>query len=192
MINPKISKRGGGGYAAAEQAGEISNGMAARTRSTVGLRLQLVIAVLLLMTSRVLSQDKITEAPTLPPTATPTCTPTAAPTLAPTSSSVRTYRVSYAFTGGEQSFQVPDGTTSVSIVLYAAQGGGTLGGFGASITGTISVVAAELLRVYVGGQGGATGAAGFNGGGTGYGSSGTGGGGGTDIRRLGMLPLTAW
>jgi hypothetical protein len=28
MINPKISKRGGGGYAAAEQAGEISNGPA--------------------------------------------------------------------------------------------------------------------------------------------------------------------
>ncbi|KAJ1429032.1 hypothetical protein B484DRAFT_62876, partial [Ochromonadaceae sp. CCMP2298] len=97
-----------------------------------------------------------------------------------------TYTVLYACTGGVQFFQVPDGTTSVSVVLFGAQGGGiSRGGMGAAVSGTIGVVAGELLYVYVGGQGGATGAAGFNGGGRGYGTYGTGGGGGTDIRRLG-------
>ncbi len=103
---------------------------------------------------------------------------------------------SYASTGGEQTFLVPDGVQSISVKAVGAPGGtsdsGTNpGGFGATVTGTLSVSPGQTLYVEVGGL--ATDGAGcnfhqvcvggFNGGGSAV-PAGAGGGGASDIRTL--------
>jgi hypothetical protein len=109
----------------------------------------------------------------------------------------------FSFTGGEQTFVVPQGVTSLNVVAIGGEGGtgasgtggtGGAGGFGARAVADLAVNPGQLLFIEVGGSGnpgGATGTGvtgGFNGGGTAGASGGTpcldagSGGGGTDIR----------
>lgn len=99
----------------------------------------------------------------------------------------------FRFTGGEQTFTVPAGVTSIHVVAIGgagASGGNTsggstvggAGGFGASVSGDLSVTAGQTLYVEVGGNGSGAGG-GFNGGGTGDPFS-PGGGGASDVRTL--------
>ena len=92
----------------------------------------------------------------------------------------------YSYTGGEQTWTVPCGVSSITIKCYGAQGGANgsaTGGQGGYATGTLAVAAGQIVYIEVGGQGGNTGAAGWNGGGAGipgYGRAG--GGGASDVR----------
>lgn len=95
-----------------------------------------------------------------------------------------TFTLSY--TGSYQIFTVPSGVTTLTIDAYGAKGGDSeycTGGNGGQISSTISVNPAQILYVYIGGQGslGYAGA-GYNGGGSPIHSSDAGGGGATDIR----------
>ncbi len=76
-----------------------------------------------------------------------------------------------SYTGSMQTFTVPAGVTTLTMTALGAQGGsGTTytGGLGASMSGTFSVTAGQILNVLVGRQGGsnATYKAGGGGGGT--------------------------
>ncbi|MBV9057032.1 MAG: hypothetical protein JO351_10410 [Candidatus Eremiobacteraeota bacterium] len=82
----------------------------------------------------------------------------------------------FNYTGAVQTFKVPSRTTTITIVALGARGAGKRGGFGASVTATVSVTRGQELKIYVGGHG--VNGGGFNGGGVGYGS----GGGSTDLR----------
>ena len=91
----------------------------------------------------------------------------------------------FEFTGGEQTFEVPDGITSIEVAAIGGKGGdegpAIQGGEPAEVTGILSVTPGQILYIEVGGNGddpdtGAEG--GFNGGGDG----GAGGGGASDIR----------
>ena len=65
----------------------------------------------------------------------------------------------FNFTGGPQTFTVPAGVVSVTIVATGAQGGlgigaaGGTGGLGGRTTATVSVTPGASLTVLVGGQG---------------------------------------
>ena len=95
----------------------------------------------------------------------------------------------FNYTGAAQNFTVPQCVYNLTVNALGAQGGGSNGGLGANVTGTMAVTPGQVLQVRVGGTG-AQGAAsgGFNGGGTGQASTGSaiysswGGGGATDIR----------
>ena len=85
---------------------------------------------------------------------------------------------SFGYTGGNQSFTVPVGVSSISVTLYGGAGGnatgGLAGGLGGETTGTLAVTPGQTLTVLVAGVGGnftssATPAAG------GYGGGGPGG-----------------
>ena len=102
---------------------------------------------------------------------------------------VRTFN----FTGGEQTFTVPGGVTSIYVEAVGGRGasgggfpaGGFRGGYGAFASATLAVSPGQVLFVNVGGNGG-LGSTTFNGGGVG-GNNGTAfiggsGGGATDIR----------
>ncbi len=98
----------------------------------------------------------------------------------------------FDFTGGVQSFTVPENVTEITVEAYGAQGGGNgaaQGGLGGSATATIPVTPLEVLNVYVGGAGtsafGVIPDGGFNGGGGIYSTSGRAGtgGGASDVRR---------
>lgn len=95
------------------------------------------------------------------------------------------------YTGVAQSWTVPSGVSSIQFRVIGATGGtswSNRGGYGESITGTLSVTPGETLFIYVGQQGSShssgNNAAAFNGGGAGY-YYGAGGGGASDIRRGG-------
>ena len=70
----------------------------------------------------------------------------------------------FSYTGGQQTFTVPDGVTSVTIDAYGASGAGSgSNGKGAAVTGAvIAVTPGETLYIFVGGQGSSDG---YNGGG---------------------------
>lgn len=97
----------------------------------------------------------------------------------------------FDFTGGSQSFTVPAGVDSLFVEVYGAQGGASGGcnandtqddgGLGGFASGNILVAEGDVLYIYVGGQGGLNGGAGWNGGGVG-GQFAGGGGGASDIR----------
>ena len=99
----------------------------------------------------------------------------------------------FSFTGGEQSYTVPAGVSSLSITAIGAPGGGPqsgglAAGRGADVSGVVDVAPGQVLYVEVGGTGGSP-AGGFNGGGdsgTRIGLSVFGGGGGSDVRTLPM------
>jgi Glycine rich protein len=99
--------------------------------------------------------------------------------------------VSFFQTGGQQTFTVPAGVTSLHVAAVGGSGGaaGTgmaPGGFGGTASADLSVSAGQVLYVEVGGNGGpgsGSRAGGFNGGGGG-GSGAGGGGGATDVRTL--------
>jgi hypothetical protein len=96
--------------------------------------------------------------------------------------------VNFAYTGAAQSFTVPAGVTSITVVATGAGGGGGgldsngnggNGGAGATVSGTYAVTPGTVLYVYVGGGGGLGGSGvTCNGGGTGGTNSQTGGTGG--------------
>ncbi|MFD5617035.1 Ig-like domain-containing protein [Streptomyces yangpuensis] len=112
----------------------------------------------------------------------------------------------FDYTGAAQTFTVPSGVTQLSVDARGASGGaaagndnpGGVGGAGAEVAGTLTVVSGQTLQVNVGGAGGvgtdsAPGAGGFNGGGTGGSSDsayGGGGGGASDVRS-GTLDLAS-
>jgi hypothetical protein len=90
----------------------------------------------------------------------------------------------FTYSGSLQNWMVPAGVTSVTIVAKGAQGGGSNGGLGATIQGTVNVTPGEVLKVVVGG-------AGQGGGSTfsfppGYGHS---GGGGSFVTKFNNSPL---
>ncbi len=59
-------------------------------------------------------------------------------------------------TGTIQTWTVPNGICTVRIQAWGAQGGGTNGGLGATVTGEFSVTPGETIRVLVGQRGGVT------------------------------------
>lgn len=94
--------------------------------------------------------------------------------------------VTFNYTGAVQNWTVPPCVTSINVTLAGAEGGGTAGGNGAVVTGTIAVTPGQVLNIYVGGSGNCP-QAGWNGGGNGQNANSTanrscGGGGATDIR----------
>jgi glycine rich protein len=97
--------------------------------------------------------------------------------------------VTYFPTGGQQTFTVPAGVSSLHVGAVGASGGAAgsnpaPGGEGATASADHVVSAGEVLYVEVGGNGGSgsgSGAGGFNGGGAG-GSGAGGGGGASDVR----------
>jgi len=94
----------------------------------------------------------------------------------------------FNFTGQVQTYTVPPCVTQLQVVVRGAKGGGTNGGNGSQLTGTLNVTAGQVLEIRVGGQGTlGNNSAGFNGGGTGHAASNAawhsgGGGGASDIR----------
>ena len=99
-------------------------------------------------------------------------------------------------TGGEQTFTVPPGVTSVKVIAVGGRGGTGAGapvggGFGAAAIADLAVDPGQVLYVNVGGNGedggfSSGGAGGFNGGGssTDNGDRGGGGGGASDVRTI--------
>lgn len=67
----------------------------------------------------------------------------------------------FSCTSTEQSYIVPTGTTQLFITAYGAQGGGSTGGLGGEVSGTISVTPGNTYYMKVGCQ------SGYNGGGSG-------------------------
>jgi hypothetical protein len=90
----------------------------------------------------------------------------------------------FFYTGGEQTFTVPAGVTSLHVVAIGAAGGDATaakGGAGAEVVADLGVTPGQTLYIEVGGKGETEaegGVGGFNGGGAGGG----GGGGASDIR----------
>ncbi|GAA4335394.1 glycine-rich protein [Flaviaesturariibacter amylovorans] len=103
-------------------------------------------------------------------------------------SELRKDTVRFAYTGGAQTFTVPDGVTELRVDAQGASGG-HYGGAGGRVEGTLKVTPGQVLYIYVGEGGtgfnyisqGQESARTFNGGGH-SGNTGGSGGGGTDIR----------
>jgi hypothetical protein len=98
----------------------------------------------------------------------------------------------YSSNGSEQTFTVPAGVTSVSVVAIGGVGGpgistGT-GGFGAAVSGQLPTSPGATLFVEVGSNGVAAGGDSFNGGGSSATTDGTSGSGGgeSDVRTVSM------
>jgi hypothetical protein len=97
--------------------------------------------------------------------------------------------VTFNYTGGQQTWVVPTGITSITVDASGAKGGDGRnggpypGGTGARVQTTLTVTPGETLNIYVGGQGASTSAGGYNGGASGQ--NGGGGGGASDIRQGG-------
>jgi hypothetical protein len=98
--------------------------------------------------------------------------------------------VSFFSTGGQQTFTVPAGVSTVNVVAVGGSGGGAgskaPGGFGGELSASLAVSPGQVLYVEVGGNGGSgsgSGAGGFNGGGKG-GTGAGGGGGASDVRTV--------
>ncbi len=92
----------------------------------------------------------------------------------------------FDYTGEVELYVVPSCVAQIEVMLEGAEGGGSNGGSGSTVSGIIDVVEGQVLEIRVGGQGGCPGA-GFNGGGAGggannNGNAGCGGGGASDIR----------
>jgi hypothetical protein len=97
----------------------------------------------------------------------------------------------FSYTGGPQFWVVPQGTDSVTIEVWGAQGNsnsqGIVGGLGGYATGRMAVNVGDTLWIYVGGGGATATTGGYNGGGAGGVSPCTtadagGGGGASDVR----------
>lgn len=93
--------------------------------------------------------------------------------------------ITFDYTGNFQSWTVPSNVTSIRAILHGASAAEYNGGKGGMIEADVAVTAGEIIRVYVGGEGGIE-IGGFNGGGNAFHHSaayGNAGGGATDIRR---------
>ena len=104
----------------------------------------------------------------------------------------------FTYTGGEQSYEVPSGVSSVHVMAVGGRGGGG-GGFAAAVTADLSVDSSQKLYVEVGGNGrnGAGGdpvfgggAVGGSGGGPGAAPDGSAGGGASDVRTCSISATT--
>ena len=94
--------------------------------------------------------------------------------------------VTFNYTGAVQNWTVPPCVTSIQVSARGADGGGTSGGNGALVTGTLAVTPGQILQIRVGGSG-ACPTSGYNGGGIGRNANtvangSCGGGGATDLR----------
>ena len=97
------------------------------------------------------------------------------------------YTQAFSYTGADQTFVVPATTTSITVYMWGAGGGGghtgtqgaTAGGAGAYVQGTLAVTPNSTLKIIVGGGGahGSTGSA-YGGGGSANAAGTYGGGGG--------------
>ncbi|MGA9274278.1 MAG: glycine-rich protein, partial [Candidatus Cybelea sp.] len=105
----------------------------------------------------------------------------------------RSGKMTFNYTGAEQTFKVPSGVKSLTIDASAAAGYAVKpgkGGRGGRVVATVPVTQGETLYVFVGGQG-AVSIGGFNGGGAGGSEksrekgNGGGGGGASDVREGG-------
>lgn len=74
--------------------------------------------------------------------------------------------VTYSYTGGTQTYTVPPCVSSITVTVAGAEGGGSAGGNGASVTATIPVNPGDVITMNAGGTGQA-GGGGYGGGGTG-------------------------
>jgi hypothetical protein len=96
----------------------------------------------------------------------------------------------FAYTGSEQHFKVPNGVTHLTVVADGASNGNPNDGRGGEVTATIPVRPHEMLGVFVGGGAGYDYGGGYNGGGSGgynnskcyYYGCGDPGGGASDVR----------
>ena len=90
--------------------------------------------------------------------------------------------VTCSYTGDIQKWVVPTGITSGTFTVTGAAGGGSSGGFGGVVTGTLALTPGQTLYMYVGQAGSyPSSVTTFNGGGSGTSWAGSGGG-GSDIR----------
>lgn len=107
-------------------------------------------------------------------------------------SGVSTITSTFNYTGGAQTFTVPNGVYQIALDARGAQGGGGTmgtGGLGGRVQSILSVTPGQVLNIYVGGTTTSI-TGGYNGGGNSVNSSNTrGGGGATDIR-IGGTALT--
>ena len=128
--------------------------------------------------------------------------------LLPQIAHAQTVTTTFGYIGSEQTFVVPPGIASLSVVAIGGAGGENTNaayGLGGEVSSPLTVTPGETLYVEVGGPGGtgsqtAAGSGGFNGGGTGglppagppyYGQQGGGGGGGaSDIRTCSVSQST--
>jgi hypothetical protein len=117
--------------------------------------------------------------------ATPLCLLVLAIAAAPATATTKVFE----YSGGEQTFVVPDGVHAMQLLLIGGRGGegGAEGGSAAEVGGEVAVTPGETLYLEVAGNGRSGdegGGAAFNGGAAG-GTLGSGGGGGaSDVRRL--------
>lgn len=99
-------------------------------------------------------------------------------------SGVTTSTQTFSFTGGVQTFTVPNGVYSLSVDARGASGGtgsyGT-GGLGGRTQAVLSVTPGQVISIYVGGTTSSI-TGGYNGGGSASNTSNRGGGGATDLR----------
>jgi hypothetical protein len=112
--------------------------------------------------------------------------------LAVTVSPAQAATATFGYTGGEQAFLIPNGNSTVHVLVVGGSGGegGALGGAAAEVAADLHVTPGQILYVEVGGTGqdsGEGGAGGFNGGAAGPTVTG-GGGGASDLR---LSPRTA-
>ena len=116
--------------------------------------------------------------------------------LKPETGQAREQEVTFDFTGGQQSFVVPPGVSSIHIQAWGAEGATVVtdapAGLGGFAEGDLDVAPGQTLEIFVGGQGcvqfsSTLGCGGFNGGGDAGGAAeGRGGGGGaSDVRIFG-------
>lgn len=100
--------------------------------------------------------------------------------------------VTYNYTGGTQTWTVPQCVSSVTITVEGAQGGGPAGGQGSVVSGTITVTPGQVLTFIVGGTSTGT-AGGYGGGGNGQNANNGGntsfGGGGATTVLIGGSPI---
>lgn len=96
--------------------------------------------------------------------------------------------VTFNYTGAAQTWTVPACVSSINVSVAGGQGGGSYGGSGSIVTGTITVTPGQVLQINVGGMGNCPGS-GWNGGGSGANGAvaSCGGGGASDIR---VVPYT--
>jgi Glycine rich protein len=102
-------------------------------------------------------------------------------------STARAATATFESTGTEQTFTVPAVVTTLHIVAVGGRGGSPGGGFGATATGDVPVVAGQVLYIEVAGngssgQGAGYAPGGFNGGGNSGRENAAGGGGASDVR----------
>jgi hypothetical protein len=116
------------------------------------------------------------------------------PPLSPGSGDAAPYQHTFNYTGAAQTFKVPPGVTSLTVVARGASGGGSeyyvaRSGRGGRVHAEIAVTPGEKLYVFVGGAGVGSSdrSGGFNGGGNPGGccEGGFGGGGASDVREGG-------